>query len=135
MIDVLAFVEHVHRHQLSDKTREVIEALAAPRPGTARECLDDAGIYHRTAAERLRRKRLPPARRWRQLGRGLRFASYLASHPEANETDVARALGYQDHAAVHHAMRRAFGVSPAAARNQPPTRLLARWWHRQEQAA
>jgi AraC-like DNA-binding protein len=134
-MDVLAYVEHMRPHRLNDDTRAVIRALVADHGGMAAECLEAAGVCTATARWRLRKKRLPPAIRWRRLARGLRCTSYLAAHPQASEADAARALGYADHTALIHATRRAFGVSPRAARHQPRAQLLARWWHRQEVGA
>jgi AraC-like DNA-binding protein len=74
------------------------------------------GEADRTARARFRRRGLPAPNAWHQAARALAAALRLQRDPGLPLLRAAFELGYTDHSALSHQLRRAFGVRASEAR-------------------
>jgi AraC-like DNA-binding protein len=90
--------------------------------------LHSIGAAESSTRFRFRKKGLPAPSRWLQAARALHAALRIQGDPERSILAHACELGYADHSALCHQMKRVFGVTPAAVRDTLGWEwLLARW--------
>jgi AraC-like DNA-binding protein len=100
----------------------------APRFREVADLLRDIGAAESSTRFRFRKKGLPAPSRWLQAARGLHAALRIQLEPERSILAHACDLGYADHSALCHQMRRLFGTTPAAVRGTLGWEwLLERW--------
>ncbi len=90
--------------------------------------LREIGAAESSTRFRFRKKGLPAPSRWLQAARGLHAAMQIQLEPEKSILAHACTLGYADHSALCHQMKRLFGTTPAAVRDTMGWEwLLERW--------
>jgi AraC-like DNA-binding protein len=100
----------------------------APRFREVADLLREIGAAESSTRFRFRKKGLPAPSRWLQAARGLHAALRIQLDPERSILAHACDLGYADHSALCHQMRRLFGTTPAAVRGTLGWEwLLERW--------
>lgn len=91
--------------------------------------LDAEHILQSTARWRLHKRRLPGPGRWFQTGRALHAALRLQASPDATTAEIAHELGFSDHSALVHLLRRTLGVGTRQIRDTLGWEwLLDRWF-------
>lgn len=86
------------------------------------------GAVESSARFRFSKKRLPSPGRWLHLARALHAVFRLQADPERPLLTVALELGFSDHSALSHQIRRNFGVRPGEVRDLLGWEwLLDRW--------
>jgi AraC-like DNA-binding protein len=88
------------------------------------------GEADRTARARFRRRGLPAPNAWHQAARALAAALRLQRDPGLPLLRAAFELGYTDHSALSHQLRRAFGVRASEARARLGWEWLMDRWAR-----
>ncbi|MQA92848.1 MAG: helix-turn-helix domain-containing protein [Gemmatimonas sp.] len=83
----------------------------APNHSELATLLGDQHISPSSARARLRKRGLPPPSRWLQAARAIHAALRIQARPEASVTAIALQLGFTDHSALVHLLRRSLGVS------------------------
>ena len=94
--------------------------------------LQSIGAADSSTRFRFRKKGLPPPSRWLQAARALHAALRIQLEPGMSILAHACALGYADHSALCHQMKRAFGTTPAAVRETLGWEWLLERWVRNE---
>jgi AraC-like DNA-binding protein len=91
---------------------ELLERLfaLAPKYADVSRLLDAARIPFSSTRFRLHKRRLPPPGQWFQLARALHAALLLQRHPELSAVAAAHRLGFADHSALVHLLRRRCGA-------------------------
>lgn len=88
----------------------------------------EIGAVESSARFRCAKKRLPPPSRWLQAARALHASLRLQADPDRALLPLALELGYADHSALSHQIRRTFGVRPGEVRRVLGWEwLLDRW--------
>lgn len=89
----------------------------------------EIGAVESSARFRCSKKRLPPPSRWLQAARALHASLRLQADPDRALLPLALELGYADHSALSHQIRRTFGVRPGEVRRVLGWEwLLDRWF-------
>ena len=117
--------------RLNPNLVELLEQLFtdAPEHADLTSLLDAHRVPQATARFRLRKKSLPPPSQWFQLARALHAALRLQAEPDASMTAVAQKLGFADHSALAHLLRRSLGVRASEVRGTLGWEwLLHRWF-------
>lgn len=98
--------------RLSPNTAALVEGIlaGAPAHATLGSLLDQLHVPISSARFRMRKKGLPAPGRWFQAGRALHAALLLQANPEASTATIAQRLGFADHSALAHLLRRTFRV-------------------------
>jgi AraC-like DNA-binding protein len=104
----------------------------APRFTEIGALLQSIGAAESSTRFRFRKKGLPAPSRWLQAARGLHAALRIQLEPEKSILAHACALGYADHSALCHQMKRVFGTTPAAVRETLGWEWLLERWVRAE---
>jgi AraC-like DNA-binding protein len=104
----------------------------APRFTEVGELLQAMGAAESSTRFRFRKKGLPAPSRWLQAARGLHAALRIQVEPEKSILAHACALGYADHSALCHQMKRMFGTTPASVRETLGWEWLLERWVRAE---
>src|SRR5690606_20083178 len=104
----------------------------APRFTEVGQLLQSMGAAESSTRFRFRKKGLPAPSRWLQAARGLHAALRIQLEPEKSILAHACALGYADHSALCHQMKRMFGTTPAAVRGTLGWEWLLERWVRNE---
>lgn len=100
----------------------------APRFAEIGPLLNAIGAAESSTRFRFRKKGLPAPSRWLQAARALHAALRIQLEPEKSILAHACAMGYADHSALCHQMKRVFGTTPAAVRETLGWEwLLERW--------
>jgi AraC-like DNA-binding protein len=88
----------------------------------------EIGAVESSARFRCAKKRLPPPSRWLQAARAVHASLRLQADPDRALLPLALELGYADHSALSHQIRRTFGVRPGEVRRVLGWEwLLDRW--------
>ncbi|HEX6534028.1 MAG TPA: helix-turn-helix domain-containing protein [Gemmatimonadaceae bacterium] len=82
----------------------------APGRAEVRALLEEIGESARTARARCRKLGLPPPAGWLQVARAVHAALFLQRAPSTPLLEAAMRLGYSDHSALSHQLRRLFGM-------------------------
>lgn len=82
----------------------------APEHPDLSRLLEAHRIPQSTARFRLRKKGLPTPSQWFQLARAIHAALRLQAEPDAPMAAVAQQMGFADHSALAHLLRRSLGV-------------------------
>lgn len=104
----------------------------APRFTQVGALLGSIGAAESSTRFRFRKKGLPAPSRWLQAARALHAALRVQLEPEKSVLAHACELGYADHSALCHQMKRTFGVTPAAVRETLGWEWLLERWVRAE---
>jgi AraC-like DNA-binding protein len=104
----------------------------APRYTEIGELLRAIGAAESSTRFRFRKKGYPAPSRWLQAARALHAALRIQMQPEKSILWHACALGYADHSALCHQMKRMFGTTPAAVRETLGWEWLLERWVRAE---
>jgi len=100
----------------------------APYHAEVGSLLRSIGAAESSTRFRFRKKGLPAPSRWLQAARGIHAALRIQLDPGKSILSHACALGYADHSALCHQMKRMFGTTPAAVRETLGWEwLLERW--------
>lgn len=111
---------------LTDFIRQVF-ARAAEHSEVSTLCRE-IGAVESSARFRCSKKRLPPPSRWLQAARALHACLRLQADPDRALLPLALELGYADHSALSHQIRRTFGVRPSEVRRTLGWEwLMGRW--------
>lgn len=99
--------------------------------------LRNLGVPESSFRFRLRKKGLPPPSRWIALANGIRAVRAIQADADRSLFGIAFQLGYADHSALSHGLRRTFGLTPSEVRYRPLSlqQLLDLWWERVPSAA
>lgn len=119
--------------RLNPPTAALLEQMfaAAPAHPTLAHLLDELRVPLSSARFRMRKKRLPSPSRWFQVARALHAAMLLQAHPEASTEAIAHRVGFADHSALAHLLRRSFSAHASAIRETLGWEwLLHRWLSR-----
>lgn len=101
---------------------------SAPHYSEIGDLLRSMGAAESSTRFRFRKKGLPAPSRWLQAARGVHAALRIQLDPERSILSHACALGYADHSALCHQMKRLFDTTPAAVRGTLGWEwLLERW--------
>lgn len=112
---------------LADLIRQIF--LRAPHHAELSSLCREIGAVESSARFRCSKKRLPPPSRWLQAARALHASLRLQAEPDRALLPLALELGYADHSALSHQLRRAFGVRPREVRRALGWEwLLDRWF-------
>ena len=106
--------------------------IDAPRYTEVRALLKSIGAAESSTRFRFRKKGLPAPSRWLQAARALHAALRIQLEPEKSILSHACGLGYSDHSALCHQMKRTFGTTPAAVRETLGWEWLLERWVRAE---
>lgn len=102
---------------------------AAPDHPDLGHLLEVLRVPQTTARFRLRKRRLPPPGQWFQLARALHAALLLQAQPARTMESVAARLGFADHSALVHLLRRSLRVQAREVRGTLGWEwLLHRWF-------
>lgn len=104
----------------------------APRYTEIGPLLKAMGAAESSTRFRFRKKNLPAPSRWLQAARALHAALRIQLEPGKSILAHACALGYADHSALCHQMKRTFGTTPAAVRETLGWEWLLERWVRAE---
>jgi AraC-like DNA-binding protein len=104
----------------------------APRFTEVGALLQSIGAAESSTRFRFRKKGLPAPSRWLQAARGLHAALRIQLEPEKSILSHACAMGYADHSALCHQIKRIFGTTPAAVRETLGWEWLLERWVRAE---
>ncbi|MEX2571138.1 MAG: helix-turn-helix domain-containing protein [Gemmatimonadota bacterium] len=104
----------------------------APRFSEIGPLLKSLGAAESSTRFRFRKKGLPAPSRWLQAARALHAALRIQLEPEKSILTHACALGYADHSALCHQMKRVFRTTPAAVRETLGWEWLLERWMRAE---
>lgn len=104
----------------------------APRHTEVGSLLKGIGAAESSTRFRFRKKSLPAPSRWLQAARAIHAALRIQLEPQKSILAHACALGYADHSALCHQMKRAFGTTPAAVRATLGWEWLLERWVRAE---
>lgn len=111
---------------LADLIRQIF--TRAPHHSEISSLCREIGAVESSARFRCAKKRLPPPSRWLQAARALHASLRLQADPERALLPLALELGYADHSALSHQIRRTFGVRPGEVRRVLGWEwLLDRW--------
>jgi AraC-like DNA-binding protein len=100
----------------------------APEYREVADLLREIGAAESSTRFRFRKKGLPGPSRWLQAARGLHAALRIQIDPDRSILTHAVEIGYADHSALCHQMRRLFGTTPAMVRETLGWEwLLERW--------
>jgi AraC-like DNA-binding protein len=100
----------------------------APEHADLSSLLEAHRIPQSTARFRLQKKSLPAPSQWFQLARALHAALRLQADPDASMAAVAQQMGFADHSALAHLLRRSLGVRARSIRGTLGWEwLLHRW--------
>lgn len=114
---------------LTDLIRQIF--ARAPRHSEISSLCREIGAVESSARFRCSKKRLPPPSRWLQAARALHACLRLQAHPDRALLPLALELGYADHSALSHQLRRTFSVRPGEVRRTLGWEwLLDRWFDR-----
>jgi AraC-like DNA-binding protein len=119
-----------HSPTLSHLVSEIF--TRAPHFTEMGSLLRSIGAADSSARFRFRKKGLPAPSRWLQAARGLHAALRIQTEPDKSILAHACALGYADHSALCHQMKRMFGTTPAAVRETLGWEWLLERWVRGE---
>ncbi|MEX2375582.1 MAG: helix-turn-helix domain-containing protein [Dehalococcoidia bacterium] len=119
------------RHiRLNPNQTDLLESIftAAPHYPDLTTLLDHYRIPQSSARFRLRKRGLPSPNRWFQLARAIHAALRLQAKPERSVAAVAHQLGFADHSALAHLLRRSLHVTANQVRGTLGWEwLLDRW--------
>src|SRR5690606_1163570 len=104
----------------------------APRYTEVGALLRSIGAAESSTRFRFRKKGLPAPSRWLQAARALHAAMRIQLEPEKSILAHACAMGYADHSALCHQMKRTFGTTPATVRATLGWEWLMERWVRAE---
>lgn len=104
----------------------------APRYTEVGSLLRSIGAAESSTRFRFRKKGLPAPSRWLQAARALHAALLIQMEPSRSILAHACTLGYADHSALCHQMKRVFGTTPAAVRETLGWEWLMERWVRKE---
>jgi AraC-like DNA-binding protein len=104
----------------------------APRFTEIGPLLQSIGAAESSTRFRFRKKGLPAPSRWLQVARALHAALRIQLEPKKSILAHACSLGYADHSALCHQMKRVFGTTPAAVRQTLGWEWLMERWVRKE---
>lgn len=104
----------------------------APQHTEVGSLLKGIGAAESSTRFRFRKKGLPAPSRWLQAARALHAALRIQLEPQKSILAHACALGYADHSALCHQMKRTFGTTPAAVRATLGWEWLLERWVRTE---
>jgi AraC-like DNA-binding protein len=104
----------------------------APRFTEVGMLLKSIGAAESSTRFRFRKKGLPAPSRWLQAARALHAALRIQLQPEKSILAHACALGYADHSALCHQMKRIFRTTPAMVRETLGWEWLLERWVRAE---
>lgn len=114
---------------LADLIRQIF--ARAPRHSEISSLCREIGAVESSARFRCAKKRLPPPSRWLQAARALNASLRLQAEPDRPLLPLALELGYADHSALSHQIRRTFDVRPGEVRRVLGWEwLLDRWLER-----
>lgn len=114
---------------LTDLIRQIF--ARATRHSEISSLCREIGAVESSARFRCSKKRLPPPSRWLQAARALHACLRLQAHPDRALLPLALELGYADHSALSHQLRRTFQVRPGEVRRTLGWEwLLDRWFDR-----
>lgn len=114
---------------LADLIRQIF--ARAPRHTEVSSLCREIGAVESSARFRCAKKRLPPPSRWLQAARALNATLRLQAEPDRPLLPLALELGYADHSALSHQIRRTFDVRPGEVRRVLGWEwLLDRWLER-----
>jgi AraC-like DNA-binding protein len=99
--------------RLNANQADLIEKIFAfgPHHDDVTTLLDEVGIPSSSARFRLRKRGLPCPGRWFQLARSVHAALQLQARPDLSITRLACQLGFADHSALAHLLRRTLAVT------------------------
>lgn len=99
--------------RLNPNQADLLEKVfaSAPEHGELTSLLDHYRIPQSSARFRLRKRGLPSPNRWFQVARAVHAALRLQARPEASVAAVAHQLGFVDHSALAHLLRRSLNVT------------------------
>lgn len=116
--------------RMNPNIAELVERIFALAPEHADlfRVLACCGIAQTTARFRMHKKGLPTPGRWFQAARALHAALRLQAEPEVPTTRLAHDMGFADHSALIHLLRRSFGLGSHEIRDTLGWEwLLHRW--------
>lgn len=116
--------------RLNPRQVHLVETIfaAAPRHEDLTALLDHHRIPQSSARFRLKKRGLPSPTRWFQLARAIHAALRLQARPDLSVATVARQLGFADHSALAHLLRRSLHVTANEIRGTLGWEwLLERW--------
>lgn len=114
---------------LADLIRQIFAGAA--RHSEVSSLCREIGAVESSARFRCAKKRLPPPSRWLQAARALNASLRLQAEPDRPLLPLALELGYADHSALSHQIRRTFDVRPGEVRRVLGWEwLLDRWFER-----
>lgn len=116
--------------RLNPNQADLIQTIfaAAPRHEDLTTLLDHHRIPQSSARFRLKKRGLPSPTRWFQLARAIHAALLLQARPDQSVASVARQLGFADHSALAHLLRRSLHVTATELRGTLGWEwLLERW--------
>jgi AraC-like DNA-binding protein len=101
---------------------------AAPHHADLTTLLEHFRIPQSSARFRLRKRGLPSPNRWFQVARAIHAALRLQARPDQGVATIARQLGFADHSALAHLLRRSINVTANEVRGTLGWEwLLDRW--------
>lgn len=120
--------------RLAPNLKHLVESIftLAPRHSEVGPLLREIGAAESSTRFRFRKKGLPAPSRWLQAARALHAALRIQTEPEKSILTHACSLGYSDHSALCHQMKRTFGTTPAAVRSTLGWEWLLERWVRSE---
>jgi AraC-like DNA-binding protein len=120
--------------RLSPTLSHLISAIftGAPRHTEVGTLLRAMGAAESSTRFRFRKKGLPAPSRWLQAARALHAAMRIQLEPDKSILAHACVLGYADHSALCHQMKRVFATTPAAVRETLGWEWLLERWVRAE---
>lgn len=119
-----------HQVRLNPNTAALVEGIlaAAQEHPSLGSLLAELRVPLSSARFRMRKKGLPSPSRWFQTARALHAALILQASPETSTAAIAHRLGFADHSALAHLLRRTFGIRSCAIRDTLGWEwLLERW--------
>ena len=118
--------------RLNPNQADLIQSIfaAAPRHDDLTSLLDRHGIPQSSARFRLKKRGLPSPTRWFQLARAIHAALRLQARPDQSVASVARQLGFADHSAFAHLLRRSLHVTANQIRGTLGWEWLLEHWLR-----
>lgn len=110
--DVVSWLQ-LRSIRLNPNQAHIIHAVfaAAPLHADLTSLLDHYRISQSSARFRLKKRGLPSPTRWFQLARSIHAALRLQARSDQSVTAIARELGFADHSALAHLLRRSLNIT------------------------
>jgi AraC-like DNA-binding protein len=104
---------HLRQIRLNPNQADLLEKIfaSAAEHGELTSLLELYRIPQSSARFRLRKRGLPSPNRWFQVARAVHAALRLQARPEASVAAVAHQLGFVDHSALAHLLRRSLNLT------------------------